>query len=395
MRKYFLIVATLMLFSDPGKTQIITADLNDCMINTALGAATINGNPVCQCGLEGESMILDGNDDGFSFPDTLVRLLERDFSIDFYFDSDNSGTNLIDIFSIGNQCGLDSLITLKLQTGTNELLWELFNINGDYYNIRKKMPTLCWNRITLVKSGLNYIFYLNNEEVNKVITSQNIPFARSARVSFANSPCLASSDERFRGRLDEIKIYNRALSEREIFQSYLYPDRLVSGDTTIYQGDNAPLIYGATCATTFSWSPAIGLDDPNMASVTATPDKTTTYTVKSTDNGCESVNTVTVFVVNKDSLECANLLLPGAFTPNGDGVNDTYKISNDFIIESLSRFEIQDRWGELLFNTTEKEQGWDGTYKAKICEPATYVYRVSYQCRGEQYSKLGTFVLMK
>ena len=75
--------------------------------------------------------------------------------------------------------------------------------------------------MTIVKSGLNYFLYVNNEEVGRVITSQNIPFARSARVAFANSPCLASSDERFKGRLDEIKIYTRALSERELVQNFL------------------------------------------------------------------------------------------------------------------------------------------------------------------------------
>ena len=110
---------------------------------------------------------------------------------------------------------------------------------------------------------------------------------------------------------------------------------------------------------------------------------TTTYTVRSSDKGCESVNTVTVFVVNKDSLECANLLLPGAFTPNGDGVNDIYEISNDFIIENMKSFDILDRWGELLFTTTQKDEGWDGSYKGKSCEPdPTYVYRIAYQCRA-------------
>ena len=55
-------------------------------------------------------------------------------------DSDNTGKGLIDILSIGNQCGLDSLITLKHLLTTNELFWNFTKINGDYYNIRH--PTL-------------------------------------------------------------------------------------------------------------------------------------------------------------------------------------------------------------------------------------------------------------
>ena len=151
-------------------------------------------------------MYMDGNDDGIDMLDTLMSFLDMDFTVDFYFDSDNTGTGLVDIFSMGNQCGLDSLITFKHLLGTNELILELFNINGDYYSIRYKMPTLCWNRATLVKSRLNYILYINNEAVGTVITSQNIPFARNAKLSFANSPCLALSDDSFQGRLDEINV---------------------------------------------------------------------------------------------------------------------------------------------------------------------------------------------
>ncbi len=395
MRSLFAIISLLIFWTSPSQAQLILANFDGCELQTGIGTGTIFGNPACECGLEGQSMYFDGSDDGIVMPDTTIRFLERDFTIDFYIDSDNTGNGLIDILSIGNQCGLDSLITLKHQLITNELFLELYNINGDYYNIRFPYPTLCWNRFTLVKSSLNYFLYVNNEEVGRVITSQNIPFARSARISFANSPCLTSSDERFKGRLDEIAIYDRALSEREIVQNYLFPDRLITGDTTIYQGDVAMLNYGKTCAVNFSWTPTTGIDNPNFASVLASPDKTTTYVVSSTDKGCESANMVTVFVVNKDSLECSNLLLPGAFTPNGDGVNDRYEISNDFIIETMKSFDILDRWGELLFTTNHKEEGWDGSYKGKSCEPATYVYRVSYQCRGADYNKLGSFVLMK
>lgn len=390
----FLLLILVFPFTK-GFGQLVTAGFDNCDLQTELGSGTVWGNPACECGLENQSMYFDGIDDGIVFPDTLVRFLERDFTIDFYMDSDNTGKGLIDILSIGNQCGLDSLITLKHLLTTNELFLEFYNINGDYYNIRHPYPSECWNRMTIVKSGLNYFLYVNNEEVGRVITSQNIPFARSARVSFSNSPCLASSDERFKGRLDEIKIYTRALSERELVQNFLYPDRLISGDTTIYQGDAALLNYGKSCANNFSWTPTTSLDNPNNASVEATPQLTTTYTVRSSDKGCESVNTVTVFVVNKDSLECANLLLPGAFTPNGDGVNDIYEISNDFIIENMKSFDILDRWGELLFTTTQKDEGWDGSYKGKSCEPATYVYRIAYQCRGNAFNKLGSFVLMK
>ncbi|MBK8699564.1 MAG: gliding motility-associated C-terminal domain-containing protein [Saprospiraceae bacterium] len=367
----------------------------NCDLQSPLGNGILNGNPGCECGLIDQSIFLDGNDDGFILPDTTVSFMKNDFTIDFYMSSDNTGNQLADIMAIGNACGLDSLITLKHLVSTDEIILELYNINGNYYALKEKMPADCWNRITIVKSKLNYLLYLNNIEVAKVITAQNIPFAKNAKLTFANSPCLTTTDERFKGRIDELTIYSRALSDREIFQNYLYPDKLISNDTTIYLGNSANLIYGNSCASNFSWQPSMGLNSVSDASVVATPDVTTTYMVSSVDKGCASVNKVTVYVVDEDSLECTNLLLPGAFTPNGDGVNDVYNISNNFIIDELNGFEVMDRWGSVLFRSVDKLEGWDGSYLGNACEPAMYVYRVNYSCKGQSHQKMGNFVLLK
>jgi gliding motility-associated-like protein len=56
-------------------------------------------------------------------------------------------------------------------------------------------------------------------------------------------------------------------------------------------------------------------------------------------------------------------LLPTAFSPNGDGVNDVFRISKWLNIEKLESFNIYNRWGELVFNTLDIDAGWDGTYK--------------------------------
>jgi gliding motility-associated-like protein len=67
--------------------------------------------------------------------------------------------------------------------------------------------------------------------------------------------------------------------------------------------------------------------------------------------------------------------IPNAFTPNGDGINDTF-FAKGF---NVSKFEmtIFDRWGEKLFHTNELGGEWNGTFKGQDCKDDVYVWKVS------------------
>lgn len=70
--------------------------------------------------------------------------------------------------------------------------------------------------------------------------------------------------------------------------------------------------------------------------------------------------------------------IPNAFTPDGDGLNDTFK--PEFIgFEPLRyRMEIYNKWGQLVFSTTDTSQGWDGTIEGKETGPEVFVYTIAY-----------------
>jgi len=89
---------------------------------------------------------------------------------------------------------------------------------------------------------------------------------------------------------------------------------------------------------------------------------------------------------------------PNAFTPNGDGLNDTFVLQ----AENISNFRmlIYDRWGTLLFETTELDLGWDGTIKGSNAPVGTYVWLAVYDIRQEDNSfktekMKGTLVLLQ
>ena len=86
--------------------------------------------------------------------------------------------------------------------------------------------------------------------------------------------------------------------------------------------------------------------------------------------------------------------LPGAFSPNGDGNNDILFVYGGQI-ETIS-ISIYDRWGELVWQTKDETEGWDGTYKGKEASAGVYVYKmkVSYW-EGDIETKAGNITLIR
>lgn len=89
-----------------------------------------------------------------------------------------------------------------------------------------------------------------------------------------------------------------------------------------------------------------------------------------------------------------NLFYPGSFTPNGDLLNDTFKVFGRYT--SKVEFKIFNRWGELLFSTEDISQSWDGTFKGEKMPEGTYVFRaILTDQTGKTYERAGTIVLLK
>ncbi len=140
----------------------------------------------------------------------------------------------------------------------------------------------------------------------------------------------------------------------------------ISEDDTIAPGQQSFLV--ANGGIEYLWEPGSSLDFTDISNPTATPDSTTEYQVKIVDaNGCKRTLDVTVFVLDP------NIVVPTAFSPNGDKTNDIfYPIY--MAIEELYEFKVFNRWGELVFETNVIGQGWDGKYKGVPQEIGTYMF---------------------
>ena len=148
----------------------------------------------------------------------------------------------------------------------------------------------------------------------------------------------------------------------------------------------------ATGGLQYAWSPAVGLNDVNSPTPIASPGRTTLYTVKGTDNnGCSNTDRVTVIV---DLTGKATYLMPNAFSPNGDGVNDCYRIKYFGQISEL-QFFIYNRYGNMVFTTTNPDDCWDGTYQNKPVEGGNYVYYIKAKTACGSVERKGNLILVK
>ncbi|QHL86658.1 T9SS type B sorting domain-containing protein [Nibribacter ruber] len=136
-------------------------------------------------------------------------------------------------------------------------------------------------------------------------------------------------------------------------------------DATIIEGQ-AVTLRGSGGAT-YLWTPATGLSSATVANPAASPIFTTTYTLQVTDaNGCTDTDEVTVTVIG-------GLKIVNTFSPNGDGVNETWDLGNVSNFPDIS-IEIFNRWGQRVYTSKGYATPWDGTYNGKALPVDTYYY---------------------
>ncbi|OWY23474.1 hypothetical protein C7N43_37980, partial [Sphingobacteriales bacterium UPWRP_1] len=72
-----------------------------------------------------------------------------------------------------------------------------------------------------------------------------------------------------------------------------------------------------------------------------------------------------------------SVVMPGAFSPNNDGVNDILRPVSNIALVSMT-LKIYNRWGKLLYETTDQTAGWNGIYRGTPQEIGVYVYTLVY-----------------
>lgn len=144
----------------------------------------------------------------------------------------------------------------------------------------------------------------------------------------------------------------------------------------------------------YMWSTSTGeIVDPVYNPV-VTPTGNTTYTVTVTnEHGCTGVASYSIGVADP-FCDDRDIFIPNAFTPDASGINDMLCVRSNFI----STFEIfiYNRWGELVFQSNDVNNCWDGTYKGKELAPDVFGYYMNISCPNQKtFFKKGNITLLR
>ncbi len=167
------------------------------------------------------------------------------------------------------------------------------------------------------------------------------------------------------------------------------PKDVFIGQTAILHASEKP-----NEKTEYTWSPLLWIDSQKGATVKATPEMNMIYYVHAKDEyGCESQDTLHI---NAYDWECSEtyIYVPTAFSPNNDKTNDIFKVESRVVTEL--KLEVFDRWGEKVFETTDVDKTWDGTYKGKPLAPQVLVFYLFARCLNEQeFTQQGNITIIK
>lgn len=161
---------------------------------------------------------------------------------------------------------------------------------------------------------------------------------------------------------------------------------------TIFQGEEVQITALTNMDVLYSWSPSWYLDCNNCPTPWASPRESYDYVLTYQDSfGCFVQDTM----VRVEVLDEFAIYFPNAFTPNNDDLNESYQ-PKIFGIKEVMHFQIYDRWGMLVFETTELNTGWNGKINEEISNHNT-IY--SYRYKAKRFNdkivqKIGSFTLI-
>jgi gliding motility-associated-like protein len=158
----------------------------------------------------------------------------------------------------------------------------------------------------------------------------------------------------------------------------------------LYPGESYQMNPQGNCAY-FSWWPPLGLSSTTIANPIAKPPVNTRYIVQGrTEGGCKVTDSIDIYVSYESLID-----IPNAFTPNGFGPNNVLKAVKRGEV-TLKYLRIFNRWGNKVFESTDIEEGWDGTFNGVKQPLGAYIYTIEAVTNtGTRFYKQGNITLIR
>lgn len=163
---------------------------------------------------------------------------------------------------------------------------------------------------------------------------------------------------------------------------------LWEGQSTWLHATNVPQL-------SYEWTPSNWLSSPyNSSTLVTPPPGEHTFYVKIDDGfGCVYLDSLKITVSDVYCFE-PYLFIPNAFSPDGDNKNDVFYVRGIYIDEM--ELLIFNRWGELVFESKDKNRGWDGRHKGVLVDPGVFTYYLKIKCFNKvEFIKTGNVTVIR
>ncbi|MBI3519641.1 MAG: gliding motility-associated C-terminal domain-containing protein [Bacteroidetes bacterium] len=149
----------------------------------------------------------------------------------------------------------------------------------------------------------------------------------------------------------------------------------IGTNATIHSGESAPLVAYAPNGATVIWTPTTGLSCSTCTNPIASPTVTTNYCAYTYIGSCADTSCVLI-TVDFDCASNTDYSTPTAFSPNGDGINDEFCLKGWDQCITTFYIAIYNRWGEKVYDSSDKGFCWDGKYMGNPLNSAVFAYYI-------------------
>jgi gliding motility-associated-like protein len=374
----------LAVYSFDGCTDDLTANANN---GTLTGSATIN-----------TALQIPRDDSSSLFVSGTFLNGLSDFSIAFqvtFTAFNTTGSPQTPLNTILSGTSAAQLKALVLAYDASENIF-LITINGNTYAV----PNVSFNLqqsycIEVIRRNNVVDLYLNGVKTGPGATENSVlQISVNTLAIGQNQDCIGgcfTDYQSLNGSLDNLRFYNRALSDTELGGYCTDPDnedREEDRTAGLCLGKKVLLdvtIEGRPSAT-YRWQ-------DNSTDPVFEASELGTYMAEVND--CGQKVTYTYDVPREEDCPC-DPMTPKAFTPNGDERNDAFKVLNDCVFREFD-LQIFNRWGKEVFRTQNPANGWDGTLDGEAQPSDVYVYVLVYKIKESelQFQEKGDITLLR
>ncbi|MEN0004855.1 MAG: LamG domain-containing protein [Bacteroidota bacterium] len=184
---------------------------------------TMHGRVQCWCGIEDDGLLFDGRQGYVQFEGIVNAYFSTsDLTVSFYIKPESRSPFKQSLLSKRDACHLEHAFDLFLNYSQKEIT-TIFHESEDKYfkNLAPAVEELGWMHVAIVREGASAASYINGQLHRRSFKCSGVDISNAADLIFGKSPCVEEGRARpFKGVLDELRVYDRALDEEEILQLY-------------------------------------------------------------------------------------------------------------------------------------------------------------------------------